>query len=200
MTNLILSVRFAKNMLNFSFVNDRILTIKNCFFFILVLCPFVYNNNIYAVYDSNYDDFQNSSSQHLKQDDNLTITNYPNSNITNLTNNGEDSIYGQIESFENNVYVVWQESVTKSLPEHNYDIFFIKSEDNGKTFSKAINLSNSTGFSERPQIAVSNSDIFIVWTETINLNNKEIIFTKSEDNGKTFNKSISISNISKNFI
>ena len=197
MTNLILSVRFAKNMLNFSFVNDRILTIKNCFFFILVLCPFVYNNNIYAVYDSNYDDFQNSSSQHLKQDDNLTITNYPNSNITNLTNNGEDSIYGQIESFENNVYVVWQESVTKSLPEHNYDIFFIKSEDNGKTFSKAINLSNSTGFSERPQIAVSNSDIFIVWTETINLNNKEIIFTKSEDNGKTFNKSISISNISK---
>jgi hypothetical protein len=126
------------------------------------------------------------------------MTNYPNSNTTNLTNNSEDSIYGQIESFENNIYVVWQESVTESLPEHNYDIFFIKSEDNGKTFSKAINLSNSTEFSERPQIAVSKNGIFIVWTDTINPNNKEIIFTKSEDNGKTFSKAVNISNNSKN--
>ena len=126
------------------------------------------------------------------------MTNYPNSNITNLTNNNEDSIYGQIESFENNIYVVWQESVTESLPEHNYDIFFIKSEDNGKTFSKAINLSNNTEFSERPQIAVSKNGIFIVWTDTINPNNKEIIFTKSEDNGKTFSKAVNISNNSKN--
>jgi hypothetical protein len=52
-----------------------------------------------------------------------------------------------------NGYIVWQESVTKSLPEHNYDIFFIKSEDNGKTFGMPINLSNNTEFSEHPQIA-----------------------------------------------
>ena len=99
---------------------------------------------LHAFNITNYDDLQNSSSQYFKQNDDLTMTNYPNSNTTNLTNNSEDSIYGQIESFENNIYVVWQESVTESLPEHNYDIFFIKSEDNGKTFSKAINLSNST--------------------------------------------------------
>ncbi|MGE5684355.1 MAG: sialidase family protein [Nitrososphaerota archaeon] len=198
MTNSILYDRFVKNMLNFSFVKDRVLTKMNYILLILVLCPFVYNNNINAVYDSDYNDFQNSSSQHLKQYDNLIMINYPNSNITNLTNNGEDSIYGQIESFENNVYVVWQESVTESLPKHNYDIFFMKSEDNGKTFSKSINLSNSTEFSERPQIAVSNNGIFIVWTDTINPNNKEITFTKSEDNGKTFSNSINISNSSKN--
>jgi hypothetical protein len=185
-------------MLNFSFVNERILTKKNYVLFILVLCAFVYNNDIHAFNITNYDDLQNSSSQYFKQNDDLTMTNYPNSNTTNLTNNSEDSIYGQIESFENNIYVVWQESVTESLPEHNYDIFFIKSEDNGKTFSKAINLSNSTEFSERPQIAVSKNGIFIVWTDTINLNNKEIIFTKSEDNGKTFSKAVNISNYSKN--
>jgi hypothetical protein len=185
-------------MLNFSFVNERILTKKNYVLFILVLCAFVYNNDIHAFNITNYDDLQNSSSQYFKQNDDLTMTNYPNSNTTNLTNNSEDSIYGQIESFENNIYVVWQESVTESLPEHNYDIFFIKSEDNGKTFSKAINLSNSTEFSERPQIAVSKNGIFIVWTDTINPNNKEIIFTKSEDNGKTFSKAVNISNNSKN--
>jgi hypothetical protein len=188
-------------MLNFSFVNERILTKKNYVLFILVLCPFVYNNDIHAFNITNYDDLQNSSPQYFEQADDLTMTNYPNSNTTNLTNNSEDSIYGQIESFENNIYVVWQESVTETLPEHNYDIFFIKSEDNGKTFSKAINLSNSTEFSERPQIAVSKNGIFIVWTDTIdtiNPNNKEIIFTKSEDNGKTFSKAVNISNNSKN--
>jgi hypothetical protein len=198
MTNSILYFRFVKDMLNFSFVNDRILTKKNYVLLILVLCPFVYYNDIHAFDNTNYDDFQNSSSQYFKQNDELTMTDYPNSNITNLTNNSEDSIYGQIESFENYIYVVWQESVTESLPEHNYDIFFIKSEDNGKTFSKAINLSNSTEFSERPQIAVSKNGIFIVWTDTINPNNREIIFTKSEDNGKTFSKTVNISNNSKN--
>ena len=198
MTNSILYFRFVKNMLNFSFVNERILTKKNYVLFILVLCPFVYNNDIHAFNITNYDDLQNSSPQYFEQTDDLTMTNYPNSNTTNLTNNSEDSIYGQIESFENNIYVVWQESVTETLPEHNYDIFFIKSEDNGKTFSKAINLSNSTEFSERPQIAVSKNGIFIVWTDTINPNNKEIIFTKSEDNGKTFSKAVNISNNSKN--
>ncbi|MFZ0629031.1 MAG: sialidase family protein, partial [Nitrososphaeraceae archaeon] len=198
MTNSILYFRFVKNMLNFSFVNERMLTKKNYVLFILVLCAFVYNNDIHAFNITNYDDLQNTSSQYFKQNDDLTMTNYPNSNTTNLTNNSEDSIYGQIESFENNIYVVWQESVTETLPEHNYDIFFIKSEDNGKTFSKAINLSNSTEFSERPQIAVSKNGIFIVWTDTINPNNKEIIFTKSEDNGKTFSKAVNISNNSKN--
>ena len=198
MTNSILYFRFVKNMFNFSLVNERILTKKNYILFILVLCPFVYNNDIDAFNITNYDDLQNSSPQYFEQTDDLTMTNYPNSNTTNLTNNSEDSIYGQIESFENNIYVVWQESVTETLPEHNYDIFFIKSEDNGKTFSKAINLSNSSEFSERPQIAVSKNGIFIVWTDTINPNNKEIIFTKSEDNGKTFSKAVNISNNSKN--
>jgi hypothetical protein len=185
-------------MFNFSSVNNIILAKLNFVFFIFLLTSLAYNNDINAFDKTNIDNFQNSSSQDIKHNNDSRIINYPNSNITNLTNNNEDSIYGQIESLENNIYVVWQESVTESLPEHNYDIFFVKSEDNGKTFSKAINLSNSTEFSERPQIAVSKNGIFIVWTDTINVNNKEIMFTKSEDNGETFSKAINISNNSKN--
>ena len=198
MTNSLFYFRFIKNMFNLSFVNNNNLTKINYIFFIFVLSSLVYNNDITAFDKTNVDDFQNSSSKNFKQDYDSRMINYPNSNVTNLTNNNEDSIYGQIESFENNIYVVWQESVSESLPEHNYDIFFIKSEDNGKTFSKAINLSNSTEFSERPQIAVSKNGIFIVWTDAVNSNNKEIIFTKSEDNGKTFSKAINLSNNSKN--
>ncbi|HXV88233.1 MAG TPA: sialidase family protein [Nitrososphaeraceae archaeon] len=188
-------------MLNLSFLNNNKLTKINYIFFIFfifVLSSLVYNNDITAFDKTNVDDFQNSSSKNFKQDYDYRMISYPNSNVTNLTNNNEDSIYGQIESFENNIYVVWQESVSESLPKLNYDIFFIKSEDNGKTFSKAINLSNSTKFSERPQIAVSKNGIFIVWTDTVNSNNKEIIFTKSEDNGKTFSKAINLSNNSLN--
>ena len=198
MSNSSLHFRFIKNMFNFSSLNNNILAKMNFVFFIFLLTSLAYNNDINAFDKKNIDDFQNNSSQNFKQNNDPTMINYPNSNITNLTNNNEDSIYGQIDSLENNIYVVWQESVTESLPEHNYDIFFVKSEDSGKTFSKAINLSNSTEFSERPQIAVSKNGIFIVWTDTIDLNNKKIMFTKSEDSGKTFSKAISISNNSKN--
>ena len=61
-----------------------------------------------------------------------------------------------------------------------------------------INLSNNIEFSERPQIAASRNGIFIVWTDTIDSNNKEIIFTKSIDNGKTFSNPVTLSNNSKN--
>ena len=170
----------------------------NYILFVFVLTSLIYDYEIVAFDETNIDRFQNRSSEKFTQNNDSIIINYPNSNITNLTNNKDDSIYGQIDAFENNVYVVWQESVIESLPEHNYDIFFIKSEDKGKTFSIPINLSNNTKFSERPQIAVSKNGIFIVWADTVKTNNKQIMFTKSEDNGKTFSKVISLSNNSKN--
>ena len=181
------------------FSNNNILTYLNYILFIYFFSSILYSYEINALDETKYanDFFQNTLLEKFIQNNDSRIVNYPHSNITNLTNNNEDSIYGQIEAFDNNVYVVWQESVSKSLPEHNYDIFFAKSEDNGKTFGTPINLSNNTEFSERPQIAVSKNGIFIVWAETINPNNKEIMFTKSLDNGKTFSNPINLSNNSK---
>jgi hypothetical protein len=160
-----------------------------------------YDYEIFAFNGANIDKFQNKVLEKSLQNNYSTIINFPNSNITNLTNNNEDSIYGQIAAYENNVYVVWQESVIESLPEHNYDIFFIKSENKGRSFSNPINLSNNNEYSERPQMAVSKNSIFIVWAENVdnnNNNNKQIMFTKSEDNGTTFSKVINLSNNSKN--
>jgi len=121
------------------------------------------------------------------------------SNVNNITNNQKDSVYAQIAASNDNVYMMWQESVTEKPNEKNYDIFFIKSEDNGTTFSKPVNLGNNTGFSEHPQIAVTkNGIIFIVWADNTNSNNTEIMFTKSEDNGTTFSKPTNLSNSLQN--
>ena len=72
--------------------------------------------------------------------------------LTNLTNNERDSVYGQISTSNNRVYLVWQESVPGSNT-RNYDILFKHSTDNGNSFSREINLSNNMGFSEHPQIS-----------------------------------------------
>ena len=125
----------------------------------------------------------NNFSQLSKNNNESVLINIPPSNITNLTNNDQDSVYGQIATLENNVYVVWQESIGETLPKKNYDIYFMKSEDNGVTFDTPINISNNTGFSEHPQIAVSQNGIFIVWADNTKSINTEIMFTKSEDNG-----------------
>ncbi len=184
------------------FLNNRtILHINYLLFIFAVLTMLAYDYEIFAFNGANIDKFQNKVLEKSLQNNYSTIINFPNSNITNLTNNNEDSIYGQIAAYENNVYVVWQESVIESLPEHNYDIFFIKSENKGRAFSNPINLSNNNEYSERPQMAVSKNSIFIVWAENVdnnNNNNKQIMFTKSEDNGTTFSKVINLSNNSKN--
>ena len=184
------------------FLNNRtILHINYLLFIFAVLTMLAYDYEVFAFNGANNDKFQNKELEKTLQNNYSTIINFPNSNITNLTNNNEDSIYGQIAAYENNVYVVWQESVIESLPEHNYDIFFIKSENKGRSFSNPINLSNNNEYSERPQMAVSKNSIFIVWAENVdnnNNNNKQIMFTKSEDNGTTFSKVINLSNNSKN--
>src|SRR5215204_2936930 len=165
---------------------------------------FYYNETLAVDEIANKSSLNNSSSSLLQipNDNNTKTKNNSDlvfSNVNNITNNQKDSVYAQIAASNDNVYMRWQESVTEKPNEKNYDIFFIKSEDNGTTFSKPVNLSNNTGFSEHPQIAVTkNGIIFIVWADNTNSNNTEIMFTKSEDNGTTFSKPTNLSNSLQN--
>jgi hypothetical protein len=117
----------------------------------------------------------------------------------NLSNNARDSVYAQIAVYGNNVYVVWEEetpnnkgnSVTHGST--NYDVYFKKTTDGGVTFSKAINISNNSGFSQHPQIAVSGGNVYIAWTDDTSLN-KEILFRMSSDEGNSFGRTIKLSN------
>jgi hypothetical protein len=127
------------------------------------------------------------------------------SNVTNLTDNPNDSVYPQVAASENNVYVVWEGSTTSDLSNNNYDIYIKKSADWGESFAgnsnsiatdtttEVLNLSNNPGFSEHPQIAAYNEKVHVAWIDN-SLGNKEILFARSIDNGTTFSEAINLSN------
>ncbi len=120
----------------------------------------------------------------------------------NISNNARDSVYSQITTYKNNVYVVWEEDTVADstinkpvLPtgdSANYDIYFKKSTDRGVTFSKAINVSTNPGFSQHPQISVSGSNVYLAWTDDTSYN-KEILFRMSSDEGNSFGRTIRLS-------
>src|SRR5215208_3533842 len=132
----------------------------------------------------------------------------------NLSNNERDSVYAQIASYGKNVYMVWQENnpdpfgynnnannnIQYNNNYRNYDIYMKKSTDGGSTFSKEINLSKNPGFSEHPQIAISENNVYVAWidesTTTTTTTNQEILFRKSIDGGNTFDNIINLSNSS----
>ena len=93
-------------------------------------------------------------------------------NLSNSTN--ADSINPQLASTANGLFVVWQ----GNFKEGQFDIFLSKSSDGGITFSKPINLSNSTNAdSINPQLASTANELFVVWQEDLSGNN-QIYFTK----------------------
>jgi hypothetical protein len=99
----------------------------------------------------------------------------------NLSN--ENSYDQQIAALGNKSYVVWTDETTGG----NGDIYFKRSIDSGATFSNTtINLSNNTGSSENPQIAVSGNNVYVVWRDSIALEMLDILFTRSTDGGDTF--------------
>lgn len=110
-------------------------------------------------------------------------------NATNLTNNNKDSVYGQVAAWDSNVYVVWQDSVSG----RNYDIFMIKSADNGTTFGEPTNLSNNAGFSEHPQLSVYESSVYAVWADNTP-GNREVLFSMSADGGASYGNVRNLSN------
>lgn len=110
-------------------------------------------------------------------------------NATNLTNNEQDSVYGQVAAWNSSVFVIWQDSVSG----RNYDIFVKKSVDNGTTFGPDVNLSKNPGFSEHPQLSVYGSSVYAVWADN-SQGNREIFFSRSTDEGTNFGEVQNLSN------
>lgn len=116
----------------------------------------------------------------------------------NLSNNIDDSVYSQVASSGNNVYVVWEQSV-KGQNAKNYDIFFMVSNNGGINFSDPVNLSNNKGFSEHPQISATENNVYILWIDNSN-GTRQILFRKSVDGGENFDQMIKLSkNISSSY-
>ena len=156
----------------------------------------------FSMIDADASTIETDNDDNLAQDIALRIEF---SNVTNLTDNPNDSIYPQVAASENNVYVVWQDSTTSDLSNNNYDIYIKKSADWGESFAgnsnssatdtttEILNLSNNPGFSEHPQIAAYDEKVYVAWIDN-SLGNKEILLATSIDNGTTFSEAINLSN------
>ena len=72
----------------------------------------------------------------------------------------------------------------------NSDILFAVSNNNGTSFGTPINLSNNTGFSVDPQIAVIGNNVYVTWQDTTPGNSDIFVIT----NAQPFGIPINISN------
>jgi hypothetical protein len=114
----------------------------------------------------------------------------------NLSNNPGNSFNtGIAVDSSGNINVVWEDATPG-----NNEIFFSRSSNGGATFSPPQNISNDSGSSEGPVIALDNvGNINIVWADdTPGPMNHDIFFSHSTDGGATFSPPQNISNNSGN--
>ncbi|HEY6885320.1 MAG TPA: sialidase family protein, partial [Nitrososphaeraceae archaeon] len=140
--------------------------------------------------------------------------------------NSEPPNWPAIAVSGNDSYVVWHDANFLN-PDIDYSIFLSRSTDGGKNFSSPINVSNNTQnqvsnltennmqeTSNFPSIKISESNLFVVWQDRINLANftctnqdnttahciaypvkpvkSSIFLSKSTDGGSNFSKPINI--------
>ncbi len=84
------------------------------------------------------------------------------------------------------VYVVWNDD-----RDGNYEIYYIKSSDNGTTWGPEIRLTDDPATSNLPSVAVSGSNIHVVW-EDFRDGNGEIYYKGSVDGGANWGNDIRI--------
>jgi hypothetical protein len=110
----------------------------------------------------------------------------PPSNTTSV-----DTIVAAPPSGSNNEYVVWWDNTTG-----NWDVFFAKSTDNGKSFGSPINISNSPdsrSLGARMATPQGSSNVYIAWIDITKDGQKQVMFRSSTDSGKTFESPIMVS-------
>ncbi len=97
-----------------------------------------------------------------------------------LTNNPDDAVNASIGIFGSSVYVVWDDD-----RDNNNEIYFKLSTDNGITWGSDTRLTNDAANSVLPSIAVTGSNLHVVWHDTRNGTNK-VYYKRSTDGGSTW--------------
>src|SRR4029453_302619 len=87
-----------------------------------------------------------------------------------------------------NVLVVWADDTSG-----NKEVLAKRSTDGGITFSSTINVSNNTGSSESPVVALDGTNsMYVVWSDDVS-GSKEILAKRSTDGGPTFSSAVNVS-------
>ncbi len=105
-----------------------------------------------------------------------------NDEIFYISNNTGHSEEPQIIKNGSNIYMLWIDDSSASR-----NIYFKKSSDNGCTFGPTIDLGVGKGGSLDPKMVVSGNYVYVIWEYTPE-NNGMIYWTRSADNGASFEK------------
>jgi len=106
-----------------------------------------------------------------------------------LTNNTSNSIFPSLAVSGSQVHLVWQE-----YRDGNWEIYYKRSQDGGTTWSADTRLTNNTADSFNPSIAISNSQINVVWTDFRDNYNGEIYYKRSTDSGMNWDTDTRLTN------
>ena len=97
---------------------------------------------------------------------------------TRLTNDSADSYYPSIAVSGNIVHVVWQDN-----RDGNYEIYYKRTTDGGATWGSDTRLTNNTAGSSFPSVAVSGSNVHVIWFDGRDGSYPEIYYKRSTDGG-----------------
>jgi hypothetical protein len=96
---------------------------------------------------------------------------------TRLTNNPAASGYPSITVSGSIVHIVW-----KDTRDENYEVYYKRSIDGGVNWGADTRLTNNTAESWFPSVAVSGSNVYVVWTDSLD-GNYEIYNKRSLNDG-----------------
>lgn len=107
----------------------------------------------------------------------------------NLSNNVGVSDQPQIAvTDDGHIYVVWRDSISGST-----EVLLRASGNGGNEFGSVRNLSNNNGSSGNPEIAVSGSYVYVIWTDNTP-GNVEVFFAASTNSASSFGSAVKLSN------
>ncbi|MBN2378381.1 exo-alpha-sialidase [candidate division WOR-3 bacterium] len=86
-----------------------------------------------------------------------------------------------IEARGQTLHAVWGEASGAT----STNVYYIKSQDNGETWGDAFKISTDPTTSDYPSMAVSGTQIYIVWKD-VRDGNSEIYYRHSQDEGETW--------------
>ncbi|MDA4129133.1 MAG: glycoside hydrolase [Thaumarchaeota archaeon] len=106
----------------------------------------------------------------------------------NLSNDFGSAIYPNVQNVGSHVYVVWTEG--------SGGIMFRSSPDGGSTWSPlltspAMKLSNKGGTTQYPLMSVNGSNVYVVWSQTIN-KVLQVFEATSNNSGSSFGKPVQL--------
>jgi hypothetical protein len=100
----------------------------------------------------------------------------------NVSENPGPSVSPEIAVEHDHVYVTWMDSTPG-----NFDIFFRKSDDRGRSFEPGLNLSNNPGESFDQRISAEDDFVRVVWQDATGADSfpfaTEVLYRASDDEG-----------------